>query len=569
MSHLPLIVGFGGIGPAGRGSGHHAYRRLVFDALSSDDKAATTQSLDALRGQPSATRGEGACLVRRLEPPHFDTERIETLDADGDGTWRSSFIDFPAKAAGQLPTGVDVGTFYTSRNHPRGLQLAIYAASDALSSMGIPWQQVVDRVDPDQICLYAGAAIAQMDEYGFGGLQQARYRGKRSSPKQLPLGLAEMPADFVNAYVLGNFGTTGHNMGACSTFLYNLQLATHAIRSGRARVAIAGAAESPLDIDVLGGLFAMGALAKDDQLRAIQGIDDGSEPDHRSACRPFGDNCGMVPGESSQYVVLFDPELALELGANVLGAVGGAFVHADGPKKSITSPGVGNYISVAKCVAEAEAIVGRDRLRGGSYIHAHGTGTPQNRVTESHILSAVSKAFDLDPWPVTAVKAQLGHSMAAAAGDQLGAALGFWHGGIVPGIVTTPQLADDVYTDGLDFVLEHREMDTESITVTFLNAKGFGGNNATASVLSPTWCEEFLKGRFGADAVASWRRGRDATRAKIEQADSAHLDGSFRPTYRFGEGVLDGEQHVEITRDGIRLAGQVRPVDLRLENPYG
>lgn len=567
MSHLPLIVGFGGIGPAGRGSGHHAYRRLVFDALPAAEKARTETSLDALRAGSPGIGGAG-CLVRRLEAPHFDTERIETLEADGEDSWRSSFIDFPAKAAGQLPRGVDVGTFYASRNHPRGLQLAIYAASDALSSLGIPWQTVVDHVAPDQICLYAGAAIAQMDEYGFGGLQQARYRGKRSSPKQLPLGLAEMPADFVNAYVLGNFGTTGHNMGACSTFLYNLQLATHAIRSGRARVAIAGAAESPLDIDVLGGLFAMGALAKDDQLRAIQGIGDDTEPDHRSACRPFGENCGMVPGESSQYVVLFEPELALELGANVLGAVGGVFVHADGPKKSITSPGVGNYISVAKCVAEAEAIVGRERLQDGSYIHAHGTGTPQNRVTESHILSTVSSAFDLGDWPVSAVKAQLGHSMAAAAGDQLGAALGFWDGGLIPGIVTTPELADDVHTKGLDILLEHREMDPGRIVATFLNAKGFGGNNATASVLAPHWCEQFLEQQHGADALTAWRRRRESTVQEIAAADAAHLDGSFRPTYRFGEGVLDGEQHVTVERDGLRLAGQARPVDLRLANPY-
>ena len=34
MSRLPIIVGFGGINPAGRSSNHHGYRRLVYGALS-------------------------------------------------------------------------------------------------------------------------------------------------------------------------------------------------------------------------------------------------------------------------------------------------------------------------------------------------------------------------------------------------------------------------------------------------------------------------------------------------------------------------------------------------------
>ena len=52
---------------------------------------------------------------------------------------------------------------------------------------------------------------------------KARLLGKKVTSWQLPLGLNEMPADFINAYLLGSLGTTGHNNGACATFLYNLQ----------------------------------------------------------------------------------------------------------------------------------------------------------------------------------------------------------------------------------------------------------------------------------------------------------------------------------------------------------
>src|SRR5690349_7236235 len=51
MSHLPVIVSFGGISPAGRSSFHYGYRRLVFDALSRDEQDRTLQNLAVLTGR--------------------------------------------------------------------------------------------------------------------------------------------------------------------------------------------------------------------------------------------------------------------------------------------------------------------------------------------------------------------------------------------------------------------------------------------------------------------------------------------------------------------------------------
>jgi len=48
MTALPVIVGFGGVGPAGRSSFHHAYRRIIFDHLSPAQQVQTTQSLAAM-----------------------------------------------------------------------------------------------------------------------------------------------------------------------------------------------------------------------------------------------------------------------------------------------------------------------------------------------------------------------------------------------------------------------------------------------------------------------------------------------------------------------------------------
>ena len=80
-------------------------------------------------------------------------------------------------------------------------------------------------------------------------------------------------------------------------------------------------------------------------------------------------------------------------------------------------------------------------------MHAHGTGTPANRTTESHILNEVAKTYGIKSLPVTGIKSYLGHSMAPASGDQLTTTLGTWDKGIIPGIHSTHSVADDVYQE--------------------------------------------------------------------------------------------------------------------------
>src|SRR5690606_6418080 len=137
-----------------------------------------------------------------------------------------------------------------------------------------------------------------------------------------------------------------------------------------------------------------------DKLKKIDGTD---ETDPRRTSRPFGENAGFTIAEASTYIVLMDDALALELGAQVHGAVGDVFINADGFKKSISAPGPGNYITMAKAVASAIAMVGEDRVRHHSFIQAHGSSTPQNRVTESQIFDRVARTFGIDSWPVAAV----------------------------------------------------------------------------------------------------------------------------------------------------------------------
>jgi acetoacetyl-[acyl-carrier protein] synthase len=305
---LPVIVSFGGVNSAGRASMHHGTARLLHEALPSARREQTLVALRQLVGRASASEDEllERTLIRRIEAAHFDVDHVawnRRLPTQGDlrpvsfdlqrrhlpeplpEHWRvtdselddhvnvqiagrQEFLlpthrDFEVKAASQLPRGFDPAVLYASRNHPRGLAMAVYAASDALGNLGLDWDALMARLAPDQVSVYAGSAMGQLDDNGTGGMLKARYRGGRVTSKNCPLGLAQMPADFMNAYVLGSAGATGASLGACASFLYNLRLAVQDIRAGRARVAVVAAAESPITPEVMEGYAAMGALASD------------------------------------------------------------------------------------------------------------------------------------------------------------------------------------------------------------------------------------------------------------------------------------------------------------------
>jgi acetoacetyl-[acyl-carrier protein] synthase len=609
---LPVITGFGGINPAGRLSFHHGYKRLVIDAMSQTEQDSTYRSLAGLMGvDDPGDAGSRAymrenTLIRRIDL--FDPEKIFVqsaarlqsaregepltfvlnkrqlpgsippgwqLDSIDDSTVRVSvsgpmdalFPDFRVSrvsSAGQLPKGFNPGDLYQSRNHPRGLQLAVYGASDALRSTGISIERLKQEVPPDLIAVYSSSAMGQLDSEGYGSLFQNPMCGKRPSSKNVPLGLAEMPGDFVNAYVFGSVGGTGGMIGACATYLYNVRHGVEEIKSGRKRLVIVGNSEAPIVPEVIEGYRTMGALAEDEQLMAL---DSSHVADHRRACRPFSSNTGFTVAESAVYTVIMDDELALQLGARILGSVGGIYVNADGYKKSIPGPGIGNYLTVGKSMGVARAILGEKGLRERTQMFAHGTGTQQNRVTESHVLNEMAKVFGIKSWPVSAIKAYVGHSLGPAGGDQLAAILGTWEHGWMPGITTVDHVADDVHDSNLNFSLTHLQIDPKQLEGAFINSKGFGGNNATGFFISPKLTEKMLTQRWGEKPMQAWRKRNEAVSTTAADYNERADGGDFPPIYQLGESVVESED-LAISPSEIRIPGFGHAVDLDLVNPY-
>jgi acetoacetyl-[acyl-carrier protein] synthase len=628
MPHsLPVIVGFGGYNAAGRSSSHQAFRRMVLESLSLAEQRKTIIGLACLMGHVkkegehySNERGAvltaeevdtkyraevlDGTLIRRIEsfdpaavpgnkkitfdhkqgeqivftmvkrdlpsicPDDWQVRDLEDGNVEVTASAVSDYLieshyELVAKAAGQLPRGFKLDAHYNSRFHPRGLQMALVGASDAVHSIGVPWETIAAYVNPDQVGVYSSSALSQMTEEGMAGLLQGRLKGTRTTAKQLPLGLNSMPADFINAYVLGSVGHTEAITGACASFLYVLQAAVRDICSGRRRVAIVGNAEAGVTPEIMEGFSNMSALGSDENICKLDGTD---TADLRRASRPFGHNCGFTLSEATQYIVLMDDALAIELGADVHGAVPDVFINADGIKKSISAPGVGNYISFSKAVASAISIVGSETVQHHSFVHAHGSSTPANRTTESELIDRVAHAFEIKDWPVTAAKAFVGHSLSTASGDQLVSALGTFKYKLIPGIKTISEIAPDVHQQRAHFPLEDMDVSNREMQVAFINSKGFGGNNATAVVLAPSKVESMLAARYPND-FSDYVSRREQTRASADsyanRADQAQLD----VIYRFGDAVID-DAHVSITEQGINIPGFARPVKFNLQNPY-
>ncbi|MFT7009782.1 MAG: acetoacetyl-[acyl-carrier protein] synthase [Colwellia sp.] len=626
-SSLPVIIGMGGINAAGRTSFHQGFRRIVIDKITAEAREETFVGLASLMKLVSNKNGKmvdqqgnevlaseieakfgqqilDGTLIRKIEKNHFDPDathwyqkmhvqpvdkticfelRAKELPQPLPNAWQvtdlgngkvsveipeeltishDAYRDNPIKAAGQMPTGFEPGTLYNSRHQPRGLQATIFAATDAIRSTGIEWDAILDIINPDQVGTYSASIVGQMQAEGLGGLLKSRLAGSRVSTKQLALGLNTMPTDFINAYVTGNVGTTSTSSGACATFLYNLRSAVQDMQAGRIRVAIVGSAEAPITPEVIEGFGNMSALANEKGLKKLDNTDN---VDHRRTSRPFGDNCGFTIGESAQCIVLMDDALVVEMGAKVMASVADVFVNADGYKKSITAPGPGNYITMAKSVSLAQSVLGKESLQQRSFILAHGSSTPQNRVTESLIYDRIATSFDIENWPVSAPKAFVGHTLGPASGDQMAMALGIFSDKIMPGVTTIDKIADDVHSDRLNIATQHWHCG--DMDVAFINSKGFGGNNATAVVLSPEVTLAMLTKRYNEKLMTEYHQ----KLIFVEQAQAVYSQranqGEFDIIYKFGEGLLD-EDSIEINNDSLTFAEFKHAINLPTENPF-
>ncbi|KGK42844.1 hypothetical protein LH51_04085 [Nitrincola sp. A-D6] len=100
-----------------------------------------------------------------------------------------------------------------------------------------------------------------------------------------------------------------------------------------------------------------------------------------------------------------------------------------------------------------------------------------------------------------------------------------------------------------------------------INAKGFGGNNASAVILSPQITETLLSKRYSSAQMQHWQLRREKVKETAQAYDLSATRGISRPLYLYDHQVLTGED-LSISDQEIKLPGYPNPVSINVENPY-
>jgi len=190
---------------------------------------------------------------------------------------------------------------------------------------------------------------------------------------------------------------------ACAASTQAIGEATNMVRGGRADVVLAGGTHSmihPLGVTGFNLLTALSVDHKDEPWRAS---------------RPFDrERGGFVLGEGSTIMVLEELEHARARGAKIWAEVTGFGISSDAYRMTDIHPeGRGPVAAMRMALADAGAAPADI-----DYISAHGTGTTENDKVET--LSVKVVFGDRAPKiPMSSVKSQLGHLIAAAGATEL------------------------------------------------------------------------------------------------------------------------------------------------------
>ncbi|WDG27654.1 aminotransferase class I/II-fold pyridoxal phosphate-dependent enzyme [Streptomyces sp. CA-278952] len=209
------------------------------------------------------------------------------------------------------------------------------------------------------------------------------------------------------------FGLHGESYAldsACSGGLMAVANAVYGLRAGRSRIALAGGAQLILAPDLLVGLSRIGAVSRSGR------------------CLPFGAEAdGFVLGEGAGVLVLRPLSDAQAAGDRVYAVIRGVGTANDGAVRGGMHPQAAGQLRALRR-AYRDADLAPDSV---GYLEAHGTGTGVGDPVETGALREL-RGEGSAPAFLGAVKAVLGHSLAAAGMAGLIKTVLAVHRGVIP-----------------------------------------------------------------------------------------------------------------------------------------
>ncbi|MFA6321007.1 MAG: beta-ketoacyl-[acyl-carrier-protein] synthase family protein [Candidatus Omnitrophota bacterium] len=352
--------------------------------------------------------------------------------------------DFPVHRAGEIK-GFKPDDFIPAdqiKGMARASQFAVAATKLAFRDANI----VVDKLDKKSTGVVIGTTMAdiqsleQIDKYWTNGGEGAIW----------PINIVKYPSNSLSDHIGYFFGITGPNYAiptACAAGNYSIGYAFDLIRSGKAKIMIAGGAD-PFSRVTFMGFNRLYAMASD-------------------KCRPFDkDRKGMMIGEGSGMLIIEDMELAESRGADIYAEILGYGLSCDA--HHMTAPKAKGIVKVMEKAIKNSGIKKEDV----DYVSAHGTGTPANDKAECEAIKTVF-GENFKKVPVSSIKSMLGHTMGAASAIEAIACCLAIKNGVVP-----PTMNYETPDPECDIDCVPNKARKKDVQVALNNSFAFGGNNA-------------------------------------------------------------------------------------------
>lgn len=335
-----------------------------------------------------------------------------------------------------------------SRRLPRAVQLMLGTALRVAASCRDDWARI-----EEEPAVVVGTGIGGLSRYDEAVEEQARGH-RRVSPLTVPMIMPSAAASELSIRLPSRAPSLTVS-GACASGSMALIHAVHMIRSGRAKVVIAGGGEGLLTSMIFGAFSRTEAM--------VPGVD---EP-----AGPFDvDRQGFVMGEGAGFTVLAAMDACAEAGVEPVAEILGVGESTDAFHIAAPDPdGFGAALAMQRALADA-GLDGDDI----GHISAHATATSTGDVAEA---AGIIATFPRLP-PVTAHKGALGHLIGGAGAVSAIAAWTSAQRGLVPPIAGLRHLDPEI---SLPVVVD-APLPIEPGRPAMVNAFAFGGLNTSLIV---------------------------------------------------------------------------------------
>jgi 3-oxoacyl-[acyl-carrier-protein] synthase II len=352
--------------------------------------------------------------------------------------------------------GLDEGQYLAIKERKKVDLFTLYAIAAAEEALA--QAQWYPKTDEDRI------ATATVVATGIGGLPfiskaqhtLAQSGARKISPFTVPGFLANLAAGNLSIR-FGFKGPIGTPVTACAAGIQAIGDAMRLIRSGEAKVALAGGTEACIDPLALSGFSALKALSTHSGNPA-------------QASRPFDiSRDGFVMGEGAGLLVIESLDHALKRGATPLAELVGYGTSADAFH---LTAGPADGEGAARAIRSALNMANLECSQIG-YVNAHATSTPVGDNGEIAALRAIFGDL-ITEVSISSTKSATGHLLGAAGGVESIFTAQALRSGILPPTLNLIEPEEHM----LDLDLVPMIAKARQVDYALCNGFGFGGVNA-------------------------------------------------------------------------------------------